>query len=198
MRKEIGAALTAMLLLTGCSSGEIAQTTRSDNASESVLANQQENMQTDIAEPEQESSIPGSYTVPDGWVKSDKHSSSNMVFYVEKGHEEDELPDNISISVGVNRYSAEEHTKFKDAIVKQLLMQLNGENAQLDGTGSNTEQGYVVYTFTIDDSTTITKQYYIVKDFGFCLVQLTNFTGSDSAYQAAQTIVDSFVWDDEE
>lgn len=198
MRKEIGAALTAMLLLTGCSSGEIAQTNGSDNASESALANQQENMQTDIAEPEQESSIPGSYTVPDGWVKSDKHSSSNMVFYVEKGHEEDELPDNISISVGVNRYSAEEHTKFKDAIVKQLLMQLNGENAQLDGTGSNTEQGYVVYTFTIDDSTAVTKQYYIVKDFGFCLVQLTNFTGSDSAYQAAQTIVDSFVWDDEE
>ena len=121
-----------------------------------------------------------------------------MVFYVEKGHEKDELPDNISISVGVNRYSAEAHTKFKDAIVKQLLMQLNGENAQLDGTGSNTEQGYVVYTFTIDDSTAVTKQYYIVKDFGFCLVQLTNFTGSDSAYQAAQTIVDSFVWDDEE
>ena len=77
-------------------------------------------------------------------------------------------------------------------------MQFNGENAQLNGTGSNTEQGYVVYTFTIDDSTTVTKQYYIVKDFGFCLVQLTNFTGSDNAYQAAQTIVDSFVWNDEE
>lgn len=198
MRKEIGAVLAAMLLLTGCSSGETAQTNESDNSSESALANQQENSQTDIAEPEQESAIPGSYTVPDGWVKSDEHSSANMVFYVEEGHEEDALPDNISISVGANRYSAEEHTKFKDAITKQLLMQLNGADAQLEGSGSNTEQGYVVYTFTIDDATAVTKQYYIVKDYGFCLVQLTNFTGSDNAYQAAQTIVDSFVWNDEE
>lgn len=80
MRKEIGAVLAAMLLLTGCSSGETAQTNEHDNSSESTLANQQENSQTDIAEPEQESAIPGSYTVPDGWVKSDEHSSANMVF----------------------------------------------------------------------------------------------------------------------
>ncbi len=198
MRKEIGAVLMVMLLLAGCSSGKAEQKNDVDNSSESASVNQQENSQANTAKPEQETAIPGSYTVPDGWVKSDEHSSANMVFYVEEGHEEDELPDNISISVGANRYSAEEHTKFKDAIMKQLQMQLNGTDAQLEGSGSNTEQGNVVYTFTIDDGAAVTKQYYIVKDYEFCLVQLTNFTGSDSAYQAAQTIVDSFVWDAEE
>ena len=41
------------------------------------------------------------------------------------------------------------------------------------------------------------KQYYIVKDYGFCLIQLTNFSGSETTEQAARDMVDSFVWDTE-
>ncbi|MGO5028993.1 hypothetical protein [Candidatus Agathobaculum pullicola] len=198
MKKEMAAALATMLLLAGCSGGETAQTKEMVNSSDSSSVSKEETNQTDISEPEQETAIPGNYTVPNGWVKAEKYSSADMVFYVEEGHEEDELPDNISINVGINRYSSEDHTKFKDAIMQQLLMQLNGTDAQLEGSAGSTEQGYVLYTFTIADDSAVTKQYYIVKDYGFCLVQLTNFTGSDSASQAAQTIVDSFVWNAEE
>lgn len=73
-------------------------------------------------------------------------------------------------------------------------MQLEGVDAQLNGDGAYTEQGYVLYIFTIDEEDVTTKQYYIVKDYGFCLVQVTNFSKSESVYEAAQTIVDSFVW----
>ncbi len=97
----------------------------------------------------------------------------------------------------MNRYSAEEHTAFRDAIVQQLLMQLDGVDAQLNGDGTYTEQDYVVYIFTIEEADgVITKQYYIVKDYGYCLVHVTNFSGAKDVFEAAQDIVDSFVWAD--
>lgn len=97
----------------------------------------------------------------------------------------------------MNRYSAEEHTAFRDAIVQQLLMQLDGVDAQLNGDGTYTEQDYVVYIFTIEEADgVITKQYYIVKDYGYCLVHVTNFRGAKDVFEAAQDIVDSFVWAD--
>ena len=40
----------------------------------------------------------------------------------------------------------------------------------------------------------VTKQYYIVGDRRFCLIHLTNFTGSEEAHTAARQMVDSFVW----
>ena len=144
---------------------------------------------------ENEDAIPGSYIVPDGWVKAEKYSSAEKVFYVEDGHEDDELPDNISIEVGTNRYSMDEHEKFRDAIVRQLALQLQGISAEMTGDGTYTEQDYIVYIFTISEESVVTKQYYIVGDQRYCLIHLTNFTGSESADKAAQTIADSFVWD---
>ena len=118
-------------------------------------------------------------------------------FYIEEGHENDEKPDNISIHVGKNKYSLEEHEQFRDAIVQQILMQLDGIEAQLNGDGTYTEQGDLLYIFTIDEGDIVTTQYYIVKDYGFCLIQLTNFSGSETTEQAARDMVDSFVWDTE-
>ena len=54
---------------------------------------------------------------------------------MEEGHEEDEQPDNISIEVGTNRYSAEDHMNFRDAIVRQLTMQASSVGAELTGEG---------------------------------------------------------------
>ena len=141
--------------------------------------------------------IPGSYTVPDGWVLSEQYSTDTELFYIEKGHEEDEYPDNISISVGTNQYSAEEHEQFRDAIVNQLLMQLGGVKADLTGDGTYTENGDLLYIFRIDEdeSDVVTTQYYIVKDYGFCLIHLTNFSGSESAEEAAAAMANSFEWD---
>lgn len=51
-----------------------------------------------------------------------------------------EYPDNISINFGTNRYSTEEHERFRDAIVQQLLAQLESVDAQPNGDGTHTEQ----------------------------------------------------------
>lgn len=137
------------------------------------------------------------YTIPDGWVKSEKYSTNAQIFYIEEGHENDEKPDNISIHVGKNKYSLEEHEQFRDAIVQQLLMQLDGIEAELNGDGTYTEQGNLLYIFTIDEGNIVTTQYYIVKDYGFCLIQLTNFSGTETVDEAAKGMVNSFVWDAE-
>lgn len=66
----------------------------------------------------------------------------------------------------------------------------------MTGTGTYTQQGYPVYIFTIDEEETgvVTKQYYIVGDYQYCLIHLTNFSGSENADQAAQAMADSFLW----
>lgn len=86
--------------------------------------------------------FPGSYTVPEGWAKMERYSTENKIFYAEEGHEDDEMPDNISVEVGTNRYSADEHEKFREAILRQLAMQLQGVDAELTGDGTFTEQDY--------------------------------------------------------
>lgn len=150
----------------------------------------QDNSQTT----EEEVIFPGNYTVPENWIKVEKYSAEDKFFYVEEGHEEDEMPDNISIEIGTNRYSEEKHEQFRDAIVRQLMAQLQGADAELTGDGTHTQQGYVVYTFTITEADIVTKQYYIVGEQRYCLIHMTSFTGSDSADQAAMAMVDSFTW----
>lgn len=83
--------LGMLLLLTGCGNGGNTDLKEPDNvAPEDSVVDQVEN-----------DSFPGTYTVPDGWVKAEDHSTDGMTFYVEKGHEDDELPDNISVNVGI-------------------------------------------------------------------------------------------------
>ncbi len=153
----------------------------------------------DLSPEKPENAWPGTYTVPEGWVKAEAYSSDDMIFYVEQGHEDDSAPDNISINTGTNRYAAEDHESFRDAIVQQLTMQIKGSpDTELDGVGTHTEQGYIEYIFTIKEADgVVTEQRYIVGDNRFCLIQLTNFTGSESAGKAAQEMADSFVWTDD-
>ena len=124
----------------------------------------------------------------------EKYSTEDKIFYAEEGHEEDELPDNISVEVKTNRYSAEDHMEFRDAIVRQLTMQASRVGAELTGEGTFTDQEDVLYIFTISEEDVVTKQFYIVGDKRYCLIHLTNFTGSESADEAAQAMADSFVW----
>ncbi len=208
MKKGFAAFFILLFLLAGCtgvlplvkdstpsvSLSESNQPDSSGAASSSSVADF-----FDTAGPaEDESGLPGSYTVPEGWVKAEQYSTDEKIFYVQGGHQDDPAPDNISINVGTNRYSAQEHETFREAIVRQLLAQLQGSGAELTGDGTHTEQGYIVYIFTIEESDAVTKQYYILDDYRYCLVHLTSFTGEEDAYQAAQTIADSFVWADKE
>lgn len=147
-----------------------------------------------------EASFPATYTIPDGWSKSDEYSTEEKFFYIEDGKDVSTStpPDNISINIGKNRYSAEEHPVFRDAILKQILKQVDDTKATLNGSGTFTKQGYPVYIFTIteDDTGTITQQYYIVDDYRYCLIHLTNYTDSKSAAEAAKLMADSFIWTD--
>jgi hypothetical protein len=191
MKKILIVLLTMVLFLVGC--GKTGGSFPQSSADESVV-NHQEPSPSETEMASEDNVIPGSYTVPDGWTKSEKHSTDSQIFYIEEGHEDDEKPDNISIHVGKNNYSLEEHEQFRDAIVQQILMQLDGIEAQLNGDGTYTEQGDLLYIFTIDEGDIVTTQYYIVKDYGFCLIQLTNFSGLETTEQAARDMVDSFVW----
>ncbi len=112
------------------------------------------------------------------------------------GQEKDAQPDNISVNVGKNKYSVQNHEAFRDAILRQLSMQTEGENVELKGEGTYTDQGYLVYIFTVRDagSEMFTKQYYILDDYRYCLIHLTNFSGEDEAERAAAAMMNSFVW----
>lgn len=158
-------------------------------------AEKEDARQPEADEPVEENTLPGTWTVPEGWVKAEKYSTENKIFYVEEGHEEDEQPDNISIEVGTNRYSVEDHVNFRDAIVRQLTMQASSVGAELTGEGTFTAQEDVLYIFTISEEAVVTKQFYIVGDQRYCLVHLTNFTGSESAEEAARAMADSFAWE---
>lgn len=200
MKKWLLLCLGIMLLLTGCSIGSDSNLSEPDRP----VANQiEEDPESPAAEQDQvveDNAFPGTYTVPDGWIETDEYSASGMMFYVEEGHEDDASPDNISISVGDCPYSLDGHVSFREAIMRQLAMQIqmsgNDEGAQLSGSGSNTARGYILYTFTIEADGTITQQNYILKDYGFCLVQVISFSGTENEniFEAAQSIVDSFVW----
>jgi len=193
MKKIASILLVMLLLLAGCG-GKQSVSTSTPDVSREIDQSEVDQSKADPSDAEEETALPGTWTVPDSWVKAEKYSSEDKIFYVEEGHEDDELPDNISIEVGKNRYSAEEHEKFREAILRQFAMQLNGVAATLTGDGSFTEQDYILYTFTITEEDVVTTQFYIVGDQRYCLVHLTNFTGSDRAVEAAKAIVDSFIW----
>ncbi len=190
MKKKFFSLIITVLLLTGCGGSTTENKTPDTETAHT--------MQEESGAKSEENKFPGSYTVPDGWIKSDEYSTDEKIFYVQEGHENDTLPDNISVNIGSNKYSADEHSKFKDAILSQLLFQLNGTEATLNGDGTYTKQGYTEYIFTIEDSDAVTKQYYIIDDYRYCLIHLTNYTLSENAYAAVQEIADSFVWQKDE
>lgn len=135
------------------------------------------------------------YAVPSGWVQAEEYSSNEKIFYVQEGHESDNLPDNISVNVGSDKYGAQEHEDFRETIVSQLLAQIGDSNAEFYGDGTFTDNGDVLYIFTIVEEDCTTIQYYIVGENKFCLVHLTNFSGSENANKAALKLAKSVVWE---
>lgn len=137
----------------------------------------------------------GTYTVLDGWVESETHSTDEQFFYVKDGHDDDASPDNISINEGTNRYGKDEYMEFKDAIMAQLLAQMGNQNAQLNGSGTYTANEDPMIMFEIiEEDGTVTRQYYIIGDYRYCLVHLTNYSGDEEADRAAEIMADGFVW----
>lgn len=195
MKRKFALLLAALLLLAGCG-GDSEEGQETSTSSEGQVSQQAEETKTKDTQAEEKEPVelPGTYTVPEGWVELEQYSTGGAFFYVQEGQENEAYPDNIAISVGENPYSLEEHELFREAIVQQLMMQLQGVKGDLKADGTHTAQDYILYTFMIDEGGIITKQFYIVDDYRFCLVHLTNFSRSEDANAAAQAMVDSFVW----
>lgn len=145
----------------------------------------------------------GSYTVPDGWSRADQYSTPEKVFYIADGTTVQAQTNNISVETGTNRYAQEDHMQFRDAIVRQLSMQLQGEDITVEGNGSFTDQGYVLYTFALkfpEDSNmkgAAATQHYIVGDQRYVMVYETAWGDTAETDAVARTIVNSFTWTDE-
>ena len=142
----------------------------------------------------------GTYSISEGWEESESHSTSDKFFYFPKGNSNKAYSDNVSVCSGENGYAEDDVMGFKDAIIRQLTTQFaEYPDATMTGNGTFTKNGYALLTFTItglDNDTTVTF-YYIVGDHKYCEVYLTYKDDPEAAEQAAQMIVDSFVWAEE-
>ena len=191
MKRTALSALLLAALLAGCTPA--AQTPPEDTTPADSAAAESDSP-APSASGATEISLPCTYTVPEGWVYAADYSSSDKLFYVPEGQENAATPDNISVNVGKNRYSADEHEQFRDAILQQLLMQTQGSDAEIGGAGSYTANGETLYTFTITEPDAVTVQHYIVGEQRYALVHLTNFSGAEEVTQAAQALADSLQW----
>ena len=139
----------------------------------------------------------GSYEVLNGWVESKEHSSDTKFFYVLNGEEKKARPNNISINSGKNKYLQSEHELFRQAILKQISMQVsNQEGVTINANGSTTDNGDIVYTFVIreEKENITTTQYYIVGDYKYILVHETVYEENGEVDKVAKRIVNSFKW----
>ena len=139
----------------------------------------------------------GSYKILENWVESEEHSTRSKFFYVKQGQEQYEMPNNISVNTGTNKYAEKEHEKFRTAILNQIAMQIgNSEDIKINANGSNTENVYIVYTFSIQEPDVETIQHYIVGDYKYVLVHETIFdnTEKEETDNVAKEIINTFKW----
>ena len=137
----------------------------------------------------------GNYEAPEGLVKNEEHSSKSKQFYVLEEDKDKSKPNNISVNGGGMPYSKDNHTAFRQEIVQQLSQQNAGKGATINGTGTYTENGDMLYVFKITDKSSVTTQYYIVGDKKYLLVNETTFDDNTEIIdQKAKEIVNSFKW----
>ena len=120
---------------------------------------------------------------------------------MKNGTENDNRPNNISINRGTNKYKKEEHNLFKEAIYKQLVYQTSSQkDTTINGAGSKTENGDILYTFIIKSNESVTKQYYIVGNYEYILVHesVWNLDDEDEVDDVAKQIVNTFEWTKEQ
>ena len=124
--KKILLLLGVLLLVTGCSLGT------------NTNKNEEKTFKLDNY---------GSFTISDNYMIRYDHSTHDKLFFVDKKDEHSSRPNNISTNGGTNYYAKGEVLRFKDAITYQMTNQAKAYKAQLNGSGSKTDQGYDVLTF---------------------------------------------------
>ncbi len=137
----------------------------------------------------------GTYSIPSTWEKNEGHSSSVKYFFTNKNDRNQSLPNNISVEQGSNHYSKKQHVMFRQAIMRQLLMQAKAYKADVKGSGGTTDNGYTYYTFIMEGKTNTTVQHYIIGDYKYVLIHETIFKGDGKdTHNAAKHILNSFRW----
>ncbi|MCR5462629.1 MAG: hypothetical protein K6E87_06130 [bacterium] len=171
--KKIFIILITCLLFTGCSLNSFVNNRKNNNTIETSY---------------------GSYNIPSTWMYRKDHSTSSKYFFTNKNDKKNP-PNNISVEMGTNYYSEDNHNEFSDAILRQLGYQITDNGMKVTSSGSTTKNGYIVYTFNIESSAQTTIQHYIIGDYKYVLVHETIW--DDNSYDidnAAKTIVNSFKW----
>lgn len=140
----------------------------------------------------------GTYVVGNGWIESKSHSKNEKYFYVKDGQDNEKKPNNISINEGKNKYKKSEHELFKKAIYAQIVRQASGVDSKVLANGSTSDNGEIVYTFVIEGSDSVVKQYYIVGENTYILVHETIWDkGEEKAIdEIANKMVNTFKWND--
>ncbi len=144
----------------------------------------------------------GSYEVSEGWVEVSSHSNPPFYFsYCQDGHDKDDLPNNIAVYRGEDKYSADD-IAFKDDILATLNRQVEGlEGTTVTGSGITSDKGYPVYMFEIKTPDDRTIQYYIAGEKEYVMVSAAiydeDMAKEDKTEEVAKGIVDSFEWDDQ-
>ena len=177
--KKILIILTICLLFTGCS------LTRRRVMNQPIINQNVSNQITTSY---------GTFEIPSTWIKREDHSTSSKYFFANRD-DTNSIPNNISVEMGTNYYSKEDHMKFRTAILTQMGNQAKAYGMTLTSSGSTTKNGYVVYTFNMEGSSQKTIQHYIIGDYKYVLVHETIWNGNeDDTHTAAKTIVNSFKW----
>lgn len=139
----------------------------------------------------------GNYEVPEGLVRNEEHSSKSKQFYVLEEDKDKTKPNNISVNGGGMPYSKDNNAAFRQEIVQQLSQQNAGKGATINGRGTYTKNGDILYIFKITDESSVTTQYYIVGDKKYVLVHETTFDdNTEKIDEKTQEIVDSFKWNE--
>ena len=162
------------------------------------------NVSIDISASNQDSNIIdksfGTYIIPDGWSEAKELSNSKKFFYVKDGTDMSKPTSNVSVEVGTNKYKKENHMEFRQSMQRQLMVQASrGATSEgMQGIGTNTKNGDVMYVFTINSENTTTKQYYIVGDYRYVLIHETDFNDENikDISEVAKSIAESFEWKD--
>lgn len=165
--KKILVILLTIILFTGCS-----------------LLNKQNGISTSF----------GRYEIPKTWQMNRGHSTKNKYFFTHKGDKHNP-PNNISVEYGTNGYKKDNHIIFKNAIMRQLLMQTKGSGAIINGSAWSSVNGDIIYSFTIKEKKSTTVQHYIVGNYSYVLVHETIWYGEEEdVHNAAKTIINTFKW----
>ena len=192
MKKRIWLLFLSLFCLTACTTFETTEKTTEENTiSDTETASQQEGTVYNKSF--------GTYTVANGWIESETFSTEDKFFYIAETDQQQTRPNNISINMGSNFYSLDDHVSFRKAILNQLAAQLP-QDAVLNGSGSYTDNDYVLYTFTFTitdkENSLIATQYYIVGDYIYIMVYESVYDESnkEETDMVAKTIVDTFLW----